>query len=171
MRDYETKLSQFAPKLEVMDKLQSAFSPQEAEDYSQFESPQQFMGYLEEKNKKFLAEREEALKHDILSSVNARYELETLKSEYPELKEDKEFRDIVVNQMALNPARSPREIVSGVKKYLESVTEKAKKAHEEEFLSKGTYSGKSGNNQPYQSDEDKEVANSIVNAGKRGGIF
>lgn len=169
LKSMESKFEGLSPQLETVDRLRSAFNPQE--DNEVFDSPEAFTNHLKGKFEKEWEAREQALRQDILSSVNTRYELEALKTEYPELKEDKEFRDIVVTQISMNPNKSPREIVAGVKKYLDAVTEKAKKSHEEEFLSKGAYSGRHSNNQPHESADADEVRKGIVGAGTKGGIF
>jgi hypothetical protein len=170
LRALEEQNQGLAPKLETLDRLQDAFNPQDV-DPSEFNSPEEYTQFLSQKFEQQWRDREKALETKVMAGVNARYELESLKQEYPELKDDSKFRNIVVTQMALNPDKSPREIVKEAKDYLETVKEAAKKQHEEEFLNKGTYSGKPGNNHPYESDDADEIRKGIIGAGAKGGIF
>jgi hypothetical protein len=89
-----------APQLETVDRLREAFNPSEYAEPSEFNSPEEYTQYLTEKFDKTWQEREKSLEQKILSSVNARYELESLRQEFPELKEDPQFRNLVVSQLS-----------------------------------------------------------------------
>lgn len=165
----------FKRKAELFDQvspfLESLREPEpDRPDPSKFQSVEELNEYWEGK----LSGIEKAMETKFGARLEAERKLNQLTSEYPEMK-DRQFRGFVISAMQSNPGRDVFEIAKEIKGYLETVQTKGREAAKKELLEKGGFQGKSEGNKPMRSQEDNELVNSIVNAGKdeegESGVF
>lgn len=165
-RELKEKFEQLAPALENL----QPDSEQGASE--EFETVEDLLAYVNKQNEQTWQEREKALEEKFTNMLQAQSKLNELKTEFPEEMKDPQFRNFVLSSMKDNPNADVLDTAKNVKKYLDEIAEKGRKAAKEELIQKGGFKGKAEGNQPHRSKEDDKLVEDIVNAGgKSDSIF
>lgn len=143
---------------------------QTPEETPKFETAEDFLKYQDKNVDTKLNARDRMWE----ARIEATEKMNALKEAYPEVKEDAMFSEFLANKIRNNPGLDIMQAAKEVREHFAQYEERGRKKAESDFLKKGSFYGDVVANQPLQkTNEDKELVDSIVNAGgnKADGIF
>ncbi len=156
-RDTETELAQANARIADME------SKQAPEETPQFETADDLIQYQDDKTSGKIDQSMKSQNAMWEAKLEANNKMNELERNYPEIKEDAMFADLISQKIKDNPSLDIGRAAKEVKTYLKTYEERGRKTAEEKLVERGGFQGGVTGNQPMQqTDADKDYAQKIV---------
>lgn len=143
-----------------LDQLKAEQAPEET---PQFETADDLIQYQDDKTTGKIDQSMKSQNAMWEAKLEANNKMNELERNYPEIKEDAMFADLISQKIKDNPSLDIGRAAKEVKTYLKTYEERGRKTAEEKLVERGGFQGGVAGNQPMQqTDADKDYAQKIV---------